>query len=64
MVLQDYEILEELGSGSYGKVYKVRNRITGEICVEKVVNLDGVDERDKEEALNEVRILKFQRDYS
>ena len=55
MGFQDYDIIEELGSGSYGKVFTVRDRRTGEICVQKIVSLDGVDEKDREETLNEVR---------
>jgi len=33
--IQDFEILGKLGQGSYGVVYKVKDRITNNICVLK-----------------------------
>ena len=35
--LKDFEILEKLGEGSYGQVFKVRDRISLSICVLKIV---------------------------
>eukprot|EP00271_Cylindrocystis_brebissonii_P002767 TRINITY_DN13568_c0_g1_i1.p1 TRINITY_DN13568_c0_g1~~TRINITY_DN13568_c0_g1_i1.p1 ORF type:complete len:772 (-),score=169.43 TRINITY_DN13568_c0_g1_i1:815-3130(-) len=34
-----YELLNELGKGSYGSVYKGRDRVTSELCAIKVISL-------------------------
>jgi len=39
-----YEKLVILGQGSYGKVYKVRNKSTGEECVMKIINTKKIDQ--------------------
>ncbi|KAI9726054.1 MAG: hypothetical protein M1828_002062 [Chrysothrix sp. TS-e1954] len=39
-----YEMLEELGSGSFGVVYKAVERSTGELVAIKHIDLDGTDD--------------------
>ena len=53
----DYEVLEKLGTGGAGRVYKVRHRITGRIEALKVL-LPGrsLDEVSRERFLREVRV--------
>lgn len=53
-LFQDYEVMEVLGKGSYGKVYKARRRADGYLCVIKQVGLEGISQKEKEDALNEV----------
>jgi serine/threonine protein kinase len=57
MGLADYEILEELGKGTYGRVFKVRKKSTNKILVRKQVSLEGMSDEDREETLNEARVM-------
>lgn len=70
--LHEYEIVEELGKGTYGKVYKVQKklaiikaRMAGHdvenaaktMYVLKQVGLEGMSDKDKEETLNEIHVM-------
>jgi NIMA (never in mitosis gene a)-related kinase len=57
MSLQDYEILEELGKGAYSIVFKVRRLKDGKIYALKQVKISNLKEKEKRNALNEVRFL-------
>lgn len=57
MGLHDFRKLKKLGSGSYGSVYKVRRLKDGEIYAMKVVNLRHLAIREREDAVNEIRLL-------
>jgi len=46
-----------LGDGSYSSVYKVRRIIDGEVYALKKVKIQNLSDKEKENALNEVRIL-------
>lgn len=57
MSLKNFEILNELGKGTYSTVYKVK-RITDEkIYALKKVRIMSLKEKEKRNALNEIRIL-------
>lgn len=45
------------GEGSFSSVYKVRRNSDGELYALKKVKFDSLSEKDKENALNEIRIL-------
>mgnify|MGYP000924579216 CR=1 FL=1 len=57
MTLKDFEILARLGEGSYSSVWKVKRIIDGKEYAMKRVKLANLSEKDKWNALNEVRIL-------
>jgi serine/threonine protein kinase len=40
---ESFEYEEELGSGSFGKVYKVRHKSTGEICAMKILQRSKIE---------------------
>ena len=46
-----------LGDGSYSSVYKVKRLEDGQIYALKKVKIQNLSDREKENALNEVRIL-------
>ena len=55
--MDGFEILSKLGDGSYSVVYKVRRKIDDKIYALKKVKLQNLSEKEKENSLNEVRIL-------
>lgn len=56
-----YEKLEKIGQGSFGKVYKVRNRSTKEFLCLKEIDLSVMSPKMRKDAENEVKILKTMR---
>lgn len=55
--MQKYEKLEKIGEGTYGTVFKGRNR-DGQIVALKRVRLDEDDEGVPSSALREICLLK------
>ena len=53
-LLRRFEVLCTLGSGAYGRVFKLRERSSGQICVLKQVVLAGVSAHDQQVTFNEV----------
>ncbi|KAJ3210803.1 Cyclin-dependent kinase catalytic subunit [Clydaea vesicula] len=56
--LTSYEKLEKVGEGTYGVVYKGRDRKTGQIIAIKKIRLDTEDEGVPSTAIREISILK------
>jgi NIMA (never in mitosis gene a)-related kinase len=54
---KDFEVLKELGSGSFGKVQLVRRHSDKGLYAIKSVNMARLNEKDRDSALNEVRLL-------
>ena len=55
--MNGFEILEKLGDGTYSVVYKVRRKEDSQIYALKKVSLANLSQKEKENSLNEVRIL-------
>ena len=55
--MNDFEIISEIGQGAYSAVYKVKRKIDNQIYALKKVNFKTLKEKDKFNALNEIRIL-------
>jgi NIMA (never in mitosis gene a)-related kinase len=55
--ITDFQIICKLGEGSFSNVYKVKRISDGEIYAMKKVKMGLLKEKEKENALNEVRIL-------
>ena len=56
--LADFEILSELGRGSYGVVFKVKSILDGNVYVVKRLDLKHMKEKAQKEAWKEAMILK------
>ncbi len=55
--MNDFQIISKLGEGAYSIVYKVKRLVDGNIYALKKVKLLNLSEKEKLNALNEVRIL-------
>jgi NIMA (never in mitosis gene a)-related kinase len=55
--MNDFQIMNKLGEGAYSTVYKVKRMVDGNIYALKKVKLLNLSEKEKQNALNEVRIL-------
>ena len=55
--IKDYKIIEELGSGSYGIVYKVRKKNEKEELVLKQISLVGLQEKERQYIETEAKLL-------
>ena len=55
--MNDFQILSKLGEGAYSTVYKVKRNTDKTIYALKKVKLLNLSEKEKENSLNEVRIL-------
>ena len=57
MSVSNFEVLQKLGEGAYSIVSKVRRKSDNHIYALKKVRFGPLKEKEKENALNEVRIL-------
>ena len=55
--LSDFTVINKLGDGAYSSVFKVKRKGDEEIYALKQVKMLSLTEKEKENALNEVRIL-------
>jgi len=56
--MEDYQRIEKLGEGTYGVVYKCRNKKTGEYVALKKIRIENEEEGIPPTALREITILK------
>ena len=55
--MNDFQILSKLREGAYSTVYKARRLVDGNIYALKKVKLLNLSDKEKQNAINEVRIL-------
>ena len=55
--LSDFEVVKDLGAGSFGTVKLVRKKDDSQLMAMKVVSLNKLTQKEKDNALNEVRLL-------
>lgn len=56
--LEKYLKLDKVGEGTYGVVYKCKNKETQELCALKKIRLENEDEGIPSTAIREISILK------
>lgn len=54
----DYEKIEKIGEGTYGVVFKARNKKTGKLAALKKIRLDSEEEGVPSTAIREISLLK------
>ena len=57
MSLKDFEFIKELGKGSFGSVSLVKRRADNLLYAIKKVNIAQMSDKEKQNALNEIRLL-------
>ena len=55
--MNGFEIISKLGEGSYSTVYKVKRKMDNKIYALKKVHIKKLSDKEKENSINEVRIL-------
>ena len=53
-----YKIIKLLGEGSYGKAFLCTDKTDNSQCVIKQINIQNMNEKDKQDTLNEAKILE------
>lgn len=51
--------MDKIGDGAYSKVYKVQRLADGQLYAMKKVKIGEMSTKDRENAINEVRILAY-----
>jgi NIMA (never in mitosis gene a)-related kinase len=56
-MMKDFVLLTKIGDGAYSEVYKVKRVSDGQVYALKKVKMGKLSSKEKENALNEVRLL-------
>lgn len=56
-MIKDFKIISKLGAGAYSTVYKVKRVTDGQEYALKKVKMLNLNDKEKQNALNEIRLL-------
>ena len=56
--MEEYVRIEKLGEGTYGVVYKAKNKKTGKLVAMKKIRLENEEEGVPSTAIREISLLK------
>ncbi|KAK1443904.1 serine/threonine-protein kinase NEK like protein [Babesia gibsoni] len=56
--LSQYKTLRRIGAGRFGEVFQVQHKLTGELFCHKVVAYKGLTEKEKEQLVMEVNVMR------
>ncbi|XP_069787456.1 serine/threonine-protein kinase Nek2 [Narcine bancroftii] len=56
--LEDYDLMESIGSGSYGRCQKIRRKSDGKVLVWKEMDYGSMSEAEKQMLVSEVNLLR------
>lgn len=56
LIMERYQKMEKIGEGTYGVVYKAKDRVTGEIIALKKIRLEAEDEGIPSTAIREISL--------
>lgn len=56
--MDKYEVLEKIGEGTFGRVFKIRRKADNRILVWKELNYARMSEKEKQMLVSEVNILR------
>ncbi|KAA6386673.1 MAG: putative NEK protein kinase [Streblomastix strix] len=57
MTVKNFTFQNFIGKGSYGEVHQVLRNADGKVYALKQINIKFVSQRDKQDSMNEIRIL-------
>jgi NIMA (never in mitosis gene a)-related kinase len=58
LTMDQFDVLETIGSGAFGKVYKIRRKSDAKILVWKEIDFGKMSEKEKSQLVAEVNILR------
>jgi serine/threonine protein kinase len=58
LTLDDFEVLEQIGSGSFGQVFKIKRKADQKLLVWKVIHYGSMSSKERELLVSEVNIIK------
>ena len=56
--MENYEIIQKIGTGSFGSVTKIKRKTDGKLLVWKEINYGSMSEKEKQQLVAEVNILR------
>ena len=56
--MENYEVINQIGHGNFGKIYKIRRKSDNKILIWKELDYSHMTEKEKEQIVTEVNILR------